>query len=469
MAEFARRLALHVVISLAGRLLGLGINAFTFLYIARTLGPERFGIYTLALVFVTFFATVIDNGVNITVSRMLAQRPQDAAAVLGNALALKTCAGLVLMAVAVAVAQGPWVDDRIRSVVPIASGLILVTSLSVVNAFFQARVDMRWVVAGDLLTRLSFFALALTVLTNGGDVRTLVAAQVVAAVLGALLPLGKALTLVAPGLHMDWVVWRAIVRPAVALSLSLALGMLTARFDVVALAWSVPDRELGLYSAAFRLIDLLLLIPGLMLQVVFPAFVRGDTARIQLASRYRRVAGVLLVIGLPLAALLSVAAGPATAFTAGEAYRDSAPILAALAWGMLAVFMASVMLYVLVALGLYRRLLGWSLCGTLVSVALSLALVPRYGTTGAAIATVTAHTVVLLGLARELGRQHISPWPDLIPEAASVALTVATVTVLLLPHAPIALVAGIAAGAAALLVAVLPRTRREVTALLSRE
>ena len=37
----------------------------------RGLGPERFGLYTLAFVYVSFFATVIDNGLNIVVTRAI--------------------------------------------------------------------------------------------------------------------------------------------------------------------------------------------------------------------------------------------------------------------------------------------------------------------------------------------------------------------------------------------------------------
>lgn len=460
MAALARRIALHAAISMGGRGVGIAINAVTFLYIARTLGPERFGLYALAVVFVTMFATVIDNGVNITVTRLLTERPESAALVLTNGLVLKLTGAAILTLIAIGAAHTPWVDPRLREVAPIAAGLILVMGLTVANAYFQARVDMGWVVAGDLVTRGLFFALAAMVLSRGGGVRALLAAQVAAAALGALVPTSRVLWVLRDGFRMDAAMWRVIAGPALALSGSLALGMITARFDAIALSTRVPERDLGLYSAAFRILDLLLLVPGLLLQVVFPAFVHDTRATI--ASRYARVTGMLLVLGLPLAAVLTVTSGPALALTAGDAYRDGGRSLAVLSWGMLAVFVASAMLYVLVALGRFSELLVYSALGSITSVTLALLLVPRYGTDGAATATVTAHTMVLLGLGWALRSEGISPVPSLVPEALGIAVAGALTAAVLLPSSglPVALAATAVVGAG--LAGALPRVRREL-------
>lgn len=459
----ARRLALNVGGVLVGRGLGLAINAVTLLLIARSLGPERFGIYSLAFVYVSFFSTVIDNGVNITVTRALVREPTATPALLGNALLLKTAASVVLAAVAIAVVQLPAFAPELRTVVPVAAGLILVTGLSVVNAVFQVRLDMSWVVAGELVSRTLFLALAIAVIGGGHGVVWLFSAQVAAAGAGVLLPLWGALRLVRPDFTLRPAIWRDILSPATALSLSLVLGMLTARFDVIALSSAVTERDLGLYAAAFRVIDLLLLVPGLMLQVVFPTLVAGEAGHARLAARYRRVESVLVMIGLPAAAFLWVAATPTLVLTAGPAYADGGPSLALLALGMLAVYVSNGMLYVLVATGRSRALLAWSAAGAAVSVGLSLALVPTSGALGAGIATVTGHTGVMLGLGWTLWRHvGINPWPSLAGEALVVALVVGVTAAWLLPQVPFLAVVAAGGVAAAAVMFALPGSRREL-------
>jgi O-antigen/teichoic acid export membrane protein len=470
MATFGQRLAFSVGLVLAGRAIGLALNAVTFLWIARGLGPERFGLYTLAFVYVSFFATVIDNGLNIVVTRAIAREPDDAGRLVGNALVLKTLLCLPLMGLAVVLAHAPWAPPGLRDLVAVASGLILVTGLSAVNALFQARAQMAWVVGGDLVARALFLIGAPMVIRAGGSLETLFAVQVASMAAGLLLPLGRALVELAPRLRIDPSVWRGLVGPAAALSASLALGMLTARFDMMVLPAVASPRAVGQYAAAFRLVDLLLLLPALMLQVVFPAFVARAGAVDALEARFRRVERVLALLGLPAAVFLTMAAGPVLVVTGGAAYAGGASSLALLAWGMMAVYLSNGMLYVLVATGRSQALLGWSAAGAAASVLLGLVLAPRFGPIGAAAATVTAHTIVLLGLSSVLWRSlRVRPWPDGLPDIALATGVVAAVTAVLLPRIPVVAVAAASAITLAATLAALPGPRRELAALLRRD
>jgi O-antigen/teichoic acid export membrane protein len=469
MGTFGRRLALGVGLVLAGRAVALALGAVTFLWIARGLGPERFGLYTLAFVYVSFFATVIDNGLNIVVTRALARSPDDAPRLVGSALALKTALCLPLMGLAIALAHGPWAPPALAQVVPVASGLILVTGLSAVNALFQARATMAWVVAGDVTARILFLAAVPIVLGAGGSLATLFAVQVGAMAAGLLLPLGRALSELGPRLRVDVTVWRQLIGPAAALSASLALGMLTARFDMIVLPAVAPPRAVGEYAVAFRLVDLLLLLPALMLQVVFPAFVARAGETDAMETRFRRVERLLALIGFPVAAFLTLAPGPVLRVTGGEAYVGGAASLAILAWGLAAVYLSNGMLYVLVAAGRSRELLAWSAAGAAASVVLGLLLAPRFGPVGAASATVLAHVVTLAGLSSALWRTaRVRPWPDGVGEIALATGVVALVTWLLVPRVPLPLAAAATGAIFAATLALLPGPRRELKALLTR-
>ena len=127
MVPLTRRLAWNVGLVMGGRAAGLAINALTLMLVARALGPERFGVYAVALVFVTLLSSAFDNGANLSVARALARDPDAAPTLLGHALVVKTLAGLLLTATAVAVAHAPVFPAGLRAVIPIASGLILVT------------------------------------------------------------------------------------------------------------------------------------------------------------------------------------------------------------------------------------------------------------------------------------------------------------------------------------------------------
>ena len=321
MAALRRRLAWNVGLVLSGRAVGLALNGLTFMLVARGLGPERFGLYALSLAFVTFFSTALDNGVNIAVTRELARRPDSPSVLLGNALLLKTTVGLLLMGLAASIAQLPGLPPELGQIVPIASGLIVVTALSVVNALYQVRLQMGWVIAGDFVARLAFLLLALLALARGGGVYAIFVAQVTAAALGLLVPLVRAIALTTPEFKPRFAIWRSLVRSGALLSLALALGMVASRFDALVLSSYTSHRELGLYAAGYRIIDLLLLVPALMMQVFFPVLVdRAESHDERLELGYRRIADLLTMVGLPLAILVAMFARDLLVVAGGPAY-----------------------------------------------------------------------------------------------------------------------------------------------------
>jgi O-antigen/teichoic acid export membrane protein len=470
MTAVSQRLARNVVLVIGGRAVGLAVNALTLMLIARSLGPERLGTYAVAFVFVSFFSTIIDNGVNLAVTRGLARQPESAPTLLGHAIALKIATGLASMAAATALVQLPLFSDDMRTVVPVASGLILVTGLSVVNAFFQSRLRVGIVVAGDVASRCAFLVFALLVLRAGGGVRALFAAQVASVAIGVLVVYAKTLQAVPLRLRVDVAGWRELLAPASSLSAIFALGLIAARADVMALSAYAGDREVGLYSAAFRVIDLLLLVPGLMMQVVFPVLVdRSDGATDRIEAGYRRLEDVLALLGLPLAILLTAFAGDVLRYAGGAAYVDGGPSLAILAWGMLAVFLSNGMYHVLIALGRERIVLFWSAAGAVTAVAAALVLTPRYHAAGAASAAVLAHTTMLAGAAGVLWRERgIRPWPRSAPGLAALGVVVAGLA-LAVRSAGGGLLVGAPLMAAAALgtVALMPRMRVEMLAILA--
>ena len=190
-------------------------------------------------------------------------------------------------------------------------------------------------------------------------------------------------------------------------------------------------RDVGLYSVAFRVVDVVLLLPALLLQVLFPVLVgRFENRPEDLEAGYRRVADLLAFTGIPLAILLAVFARDVLRVAGGPAYVDGGPSLAILAAGMAAVYVSSGMYYLLMAVGRDRVQLYWSMVGAAVSAAVSLVLVPRWGPVGAATAASLAHASMLAGAALDL-RWHmgVNPWPRALPEVLGTAVAIGGLSV----------------------------------------
>jgi O-antigen/teichoic acid export membrane protein len=170
------------------------------------------------------------------------------------------------------------------------------------------------------------------------------------------------------------------------------------RADTLIISLYEPYEQVGLYTLAYRMLELTLVFGTVFLTTTFPLLsqaVAGDEPRarrqIQLST------DLFVVLGAPLIAGGLVLAPGLVELAAGSDFEDAAtPLRILLAAGALA-WINGVFGYALIARD--RQLSALWLNGTAlaVNVGLNLLLVPRYGIVVAAVVTVASELLILAG------------------------------------------------------------------------
>lgn len=184
---------------------------------------------------------------------------------------------------------------------------------------------------------------------------------------------------------------------------SIAL-LLNARLDFAIVASIAGPTPLGIYAVASRYAELLRLPSLAMNYVLYPAYARQDRdeALVSTVHALRRRAWAPAAVAVPMAALAPVVL---PAFYGSEFRPAVLPawlLLIGLAGGGVTGIL-SAYLYAVGRPGVVSAAQG---LGVVVTVALDLTLIPRYGITGAAVASAAAYvstTVVLLAIFRARG------------------------------------------------------------------
>jgi hypothetical protein len=86
-----RRVASNTALQLAGKGALLAMGAVSIAVLTRYLGPERYGQYTLALMYMQLFAVLADVGLFTTVVREISRDPSRTDELAGNALTRASC------------------------------------------------------------------------------------------------------------------------------------------------------------------------------------------------------------------------------------------------------------------------------------------------------------------------------------------------------------------------------------------
>jgi O-antigen/teichoic acid export membrane protein len=230
---------------------------------------------------------------------------------------------------------------------------------------------------------------------------------------------------------VDWTTWKAILRETLPYALAAAVGLVYFRIAVILMSYVSSDVETGYFSAAFRIVEVVGVVPWLLVTAGFPILARAardDDERLRYALQ--RMFEVAAVVGTFNALLLGVAAPFAIEVVAGDGFEQSVSVLRIQAVGLITTFLLATWQFALLSLKLYRPLLIANTLAALVASAGTIALSPSMGAEGAAVATVAAELTLAVCCLIALVRANEAMRPDLlvVPKvalAAGVAIGVA--------------------------------------------
>lgn len=162
--------------------------------------------------------------------------------------------------------------------------------------------------------------------------------------------------------------------------------------DIVLLGLLAGPHEVGLYHVARRLAELAVFCAGAVSSVGLPRLARAHAER--RTDKLQATVDVmnLICVGSTAAIVLAmIASGPWLLLLFGAEFADGYPVLLILALGRLATVLMGPASDLLLMTGHHARLGRINLVFALVNIALNFFLIPRFGATGAALATTIAY------------------------------------------------------------------------------
>jgi O-antigen/teichoic acid export membrane protein len=370
----------------------------SYLLLTRGLGAEGFGLYTLVFAYLAFFELLPDAGLDSLVVREASRRRHDAAAILGAALALRTL--LILGTLPIAMLAVRLVTDDPRGPLLVALGALAWVS-SFRRASLRSLVELPYRLALRMETQaaLGFAAeaahlLALAAFVPLGGIAAAVAAQGAAALPFAVILWILAAKRLPPRLAPDPAAVRGLARASLPLVALLLANTVLARADVLLLQLLRDAREVGIYAAPVRLVEVATLLPVLLLGSVYPLLAGAAPADPARASRLFQVSLRFLTAAVVPLILAEMAwARELVQLLFGAEYEGSAAVLPVLAVTLVFAFADVLLNAYFLATGLERQNAALVAVAAAANVAANLVLIPRLGAVGAAWSTLLAYAV----------------------------------------------------------------------------
>lgn len=397
----------NTAMALGAELTTGALTAVLTLYLARTLGPERFGLFGLAIGIGALILLPADLGISQAAARFLAERRGDRSAMasaFSDALALKLAAaalfGGAMFALAGPVAAAYDLPGLTWPLRAMAVAVFAQSLFMLLRASFEAvgRMSADWrMVGGESLIEVSASVLLVAL---GGGAAGAAWGRSIGYAAGAALGLGLVLRMLGrPALRL-----RATERPLLARMARYGLAVMVidavysvyAQIDVLLVGAILGASAAGVFSAPLRLVAFLGYPAAAITAGVAPRLARGTREEPDAAALVRGLRALVALQALALAPLL-VWAEPITRLLLGDGYGPSAGVLRAL---VPFIFLAGPTRLLTISvnyLGEARRRIVYAVAALALNAVLDLVLIERIGVVGAAVGNDVGFAVYAFG------------------------------------------------------------------------
>ncbi len=396
-ASATKKIAYNTAVQVAGKGVVMVLAAVSVVILTRYLGPDGYGNFTLALVYLTFFGIIADLGLFTIAVREMSKDKSRMQEILGNTLSLRALLSIVVFAAAIGIA---WllpyaVDVKVAIAIAATSHFFGLLNSSIVT-IFQTELRMDKSVISDIVGRALALAAVLFVIWQDWGFYAIVATATVGSVATFLVSTWLARKWVHLAFYKNVTLWKELFKESLPLGAALVVSNFYFRVDILILSFMSSAAAVGIYGAVFKIFELLMTVPQFFQNSTFPVLVKrlhhgtaDASAFMQKSFDAMLIAGGAFAFGgLVIAQDIMRVIGGAEFVSGADALRVT---LFAMAFSFTIIMFSS--LYV--AKGKQVAALKIGSLGLVLNVVFNLFLIPVFGIVGAAAATLVTEAIIL--------------------------------------------------------------------------
>ena len=386
---------------LGERVLRMAFSLFVGIYVARYLGPERFGLLSYANSYVGIFTAIAILGLDGIVVRELVKSPDQRDTLLGTSFLLKVVGTLLMWVLILATLFFSNNDPLTSSLIAIIAFGVLFQTFNVIDYNFQAEVKSKYVVHSQIAQLIVSSITKLVLILKGLPLVWFAAVYSLDAI---ILAVGLAYAYSRNSGSIKKWKWNAKVALALLLDswplmFAYMSYLIYAKIDRIMIKEMLDEHNVGIYSAAYILYEAPLFISLMIAKSVYPILVQYyQDNKNKFFQLYSTLSSYMTLLSYLIVLFIFIFHEILIQITFGESFEESSKILMLLSFGIIPMFNAFLRSSYITISGNQKIILYTTLFSAMLNIVLNLLLIKAYGVIGAVYATVFSQTVSLLVL-----------------------------------------------------------------------
>lgn len=376
-------------------------KAFVFVFFiifARILGVDIVGKYSIAVTFIGFITIFVVFGFDKIVERSVAQNNRNLLILIISAFIGIFIFWIISIPIVFVVLSQMRYSSNVTIAIQILTLYVISSALLIViNASFRGLERMDYEAGITFLSGFLFLFFGSIAIYNFENIIFVALAMVVERFITLIVATWIFIKIIRKNFKVvfakitlkEWLSFFKSSLPFVGVAL---IALLYQRIDILLLAEYLPDAEIGQYATAYRVFEMLILIPGMIATAAFPIMTQSQKLD---RSVYKNIAGKS--IQYSLAATLPIIVGalfltrPIIELVFGEQFKPAGILLQLLVWGLLSQALNNTLGRGIIAFHHEKSLIFIGIFSLASNILINIILIPKIGVIGAVWATLVSY------------------------------------------------------------------------------
>lgn len=373
------------------------IRAAIIIYSARILGAAEYGVFSYALGLAGFFTIFADIGINSILTREVAKKPDKEKEYFATAFVMKAVLLIGTALLVLFVAPHFSKIENALPLFPLVALLVIFDNFRDFSfSFFRAKEKMEleaFIFIGmNIAITIFGFVILSFIKTSMAIMIAYVGSAGVAAISTAII-LRRELFGVMKNFVMKLV--REIGSAALPIALLGVFGAFMLNTDMIMLGWWRTAEEIGYYSSAQKIVQVLYTLPAILASGIFPALSRivGLGEREKEKTLIEKSISIVFFAAIPLTVGGIVLASSIINFLYGSEYAPASGAFQILIATTLLIFPGTLIGNLILAHNKQKKLGIFIASASVANIIFNALLIPKFGIIGSAAATIVAQTI----------------------------------------------------------------------------
>jgi O-antigen/teichoic acid export membrane protein len=397
-----RAIAWNTGAQAVGKIISTLFGVIIIALMTRYLGQVGFGYYSTANAFFQIFAIMLDLGINVMIVQMLGEHKGDVKyerRAVSATMTLRLVTAFILLGIAPFIGLFfPYAYEVKLIMFALWISFFAATLNQVVIGVQQRHLKMHIVAIAEVVGRaVLMIGLIFAVYFNLG-LFVIVSFVSFGSVINFIINWWVARKYACFAWNWDPKFWKELLSRSWPIGISIFFNLAYFKSDAFILSLVRPASEVGIYSAAYRVLEIAVTFPfmlaGIMLPLIAHAWVKKNKAKFtQLLSQSY---SAMLLFAMPLVAGVLILGTETIVFIAGPEFAVSGDILKILSLAVFMIYFGTISSHVVVAINKQKAMIPAYIVVAIVTVILYIIYIPTYGMWAAAWLTVFSETAIAL-------------------------------------------------------------------------